>query len=56
MKWAFEELSRSQLNTEQVLMKAKERGLMCSKNAFGLPYETRSTADCVLRPVPSISI
>ena len=34
MKWAFEELSHSQLNTEQVWKTAKEKGLKCSKNNF----------------------
>lgn len=34
MKWAFEELSHSKLNTEQVWKKAKEKGLKCSKNNF----------------------
>ncbi len=36
IKWAFEELSRGQFNTEQVWKMAKAKGLKCSKNAFWL--------------------
>lgn len=36
IKWAFEELSRGQFNTEQVWKMAKAKGLKCSKNNFWL--------------------
>ncbi len=34
MKWAFEEIFRNKLNTEQIWKQARERGLKCSKNNF----------------------
>ncbi|MBN8833724.1 MAG: recombinase family protein [Sphingobacteriales bacterium 39-19] len=34
MKWAFEEIFRNKLNTEQVWKQAREKGLKCSKNNF----------------------
>lgn len=34
MKWAFEEIFRNKLNTEQIWKQAREKGLKCSKNNF----------------------
>lgn len=34
IKWAFEELSAAQFNTEQILKQARAKGLICSKNNF----------------------
>ncbi len=34
MKWAFEQLATGLLATEHVWMKARERGLICSRNGF----------------------
>jgi DNA invertase Pin-like site-specific DNA recombinase len=34
MKWAFSEIFRNKLNTEQIWKQAREKGLKCSKNNF----------------------
>ncbi|ULT38441.1 recombinase family protein [Niabella defluvii] len=34
MKWAFEEIFRNKLNTEQVWKQVRDKGLKCSKNNF----------------------
>lgn len=34
MKWAFGEIYRNKLNTEQIWKQAREKGLKCSKNNF----------------------
>jgi site-specific DNA recombinase len=32
--WAFEQLAKGEFNTEQIWKKVRDKGLMCSKNAF----------------------
>jgi len=50
MKWAFEELAKGVLNTKDVWVLAKKRGLTCSQSSFWKAL--RNVGYCGIVPVP----